>query len=194
MPTGTPPSSGPTVVSIDDFARATHRLLDAAWGHEWGVFTEEETALNDPDNIPLPQIIWHLEERVNQRELNPRGKYRGWGAEVDEKNPGHMLEQRYWWFDCEVSFQCVAKTNAEARDLARRLEHFLVNYTGYFKERGISEVQFLREVGPRRFDHRQTNLPFRVLFFNIRIQQVDIVRSKVMDEVLLKASLSENGS
>lgn len=186
-----PPVEQIGIVSIDDFAKAVHRLLNAAWGPDWGVFTEEDTALNDPNNVPLPQIIWHLEERVSQDKMNPRGKSRSWGAHVDKEYPGHTIEVRKWWFDCKVSFQCVAHTHKEARHLARRLEYFLVNYTGYFKEHGISEISFLRELGPRRFDHRQTNLPFRVLLFDVRIEQNDIVRTKAMEEIVIKASLPQ---
>lgn len=171
--------------TIDGFVDTLGRLFSAAWGPDWGVFTEEHTAFTDPQNIPLPQIVFHLLERAPMKELTPLKK-RYFTIEPDPEYPGYNVEIYKAWYECRVGFQCFARTNREARHLALQLEDFLTTYAGYFKEQGISEINFLGEEAPQYLNETAGVVPYRTLYYKLRIEHTIVVRTKVLEDVVIR--------
>ena len=171
--------------TVDGFVDTLQRLLNAAWGPGWGVFTEEYTAFSDPQNVPLPQVVFHLLERAPTKELTPLKK-RYFTVEPDPEYPGYNVEIYKTWYDCRVSFQCFARTNREARHLALQLEDFLTTYAGYFKEQGISEINFLGEEAPGRLDEAAGVVARRTLYYKLRIEHTITVRTKALEDVVVR--------
>lgn len=173
-----------TCDTIDSFVDTLRRLLDAAWGPGWGEFTEETSVLNDPEQVALPYIVFHLESRVPNKELTPL-KRKFHGAVADPHFEGYNIEVWRKWYDCKIRFYCFARTNREARYWANKLEAFIDTYVGYFKENGLSELLFLGENEPERTRMAGGLLPVRSLDYLARIEEIHVARHKVIEEIAI---------
>jgi hypothetical protein len=184
------PESRYTCTTLDGFVETLRRLLDAAWGPDWGELGEEVTNLNDPENVKLPQVIFHLVSRVPNEKLTPLKK-KFYETFPDPDYPGYNVEIWRKWYDCKVAFHCYARTNREARHLANKLEAFLDTYTGYFKEQGLSELVFLGEDEPERTRLSGGLLPVRTLLYLARVEEVHVVRGKLLEDITINVRQSE---
>lgn len=178
------PENRYTCTTLDSFVDTLQKLLNTAWGPDWGEFGEEVTSLNDPENVKLPQIVFHLTQRIPNQQLTPLKK-KFHEAFPDPYYPGHNVEVWRKWYDCKVTFYCYARTNREARYVANRFESFLDTYAGYFKEQGLSELIFLGEEEVERTRLSGGLLPVRVLSYLFRIEEVQVVRGKLLEDVII---------
>lgn len=175
---------------LDDFVDTIRRLLDLAWGAKWGEFTEEYTAYGDSENEPLPRIVFRLYSRKPHDKLSPL-KEKNFGVIPDPEYPNQYIEIWRKWYDCVIKFYCFDKTNRGARALADKLERFISTYTGFFKERGLSELIFLGEDAPELLDTRHGNKNVRILVYTTRVEEVRIVRSKALEDITIQLKNQE---
>jgi len=182
---GFPDETRYSCVTIDHLIDNLRRLLDTAWGAGWGELTEEITTYNDPERVKMPRIVFHLLSRRPNEKLTPLKK-KFYESFEDPCYKNYNVEVWRKWYDCKAAFRCYAQTNREARHLANRLEAFIDYYTGYFKEHGLSELIFLGEEGPGNTGLDTGFASVCTLFYLLRIEEVHIVRGKVLEEVLIK--------
>lgn len=173
--------------ALDGFVDTLRRLLDAAWGPDWGELGEEVSDFTDPENVKLPQVVFHLLSRVPNKEFSPLKK-RYSDTLPDPLYPGYHVEVWRRWYDCKIAFHCYARTNREARHLANKLAVFLDTYAGYFKEQGLSELLFLGEEEPERTRMAAGSLPVRTLLYLVRVEEVYVVRGKTLEEIIIETS------
>ncbi len=171
--------------TLDGFVNAIHRLLNAAWGTGWGVFSEEEPTGNDPEKIPTPHITFELTTREISPELkNFRGKLMESFSDPDY--PEFYIEVRKKFFKCRVTFKVWHKTNQGARAINEKLEYFLEHYVGYFKENGIMQLKFVKEGKPNKQIHARQLVPNRELLYDLYIVQNEITRTKLLNDITIK--------
>jgi hypothetical protein len=171
--------------TLNSFADTLRRLLDAAWGTGWGVFSDEETTFDDPENMQLPYIVFHLVSREPNKELTPLKK-RFFETMPDTLYEGHHVEVWRKWYDCRVDFLCYARTDREARYWTNKLEAFIDTYAGYFKENGMSELIFLGEGEAGRTRIQTGNLAVRTLRYLVRVEEIRIVRGKLLEDLSIQ--------
>lgn len=167
------------------FTDTLRLLLDAAWGNGWGVFTDEETTFDDPENMQLPYIVFHLVSRKPNEQLTPLKK-KFFETIPDPLYKGHNVEIWRKWYDCKVAFVCYARTDREARYWANKLEAFIDTYVGHFKWQGMSELIFLGEGEAGRTRIQSGNLAARTLNYLIRIEEIRIVRGKLLEDLTIQ--------
>jgi hypothetical protein len=174
--------------TIEEFTTTLERLLKSAWGKDWGVFTEEYTSYSDPEKIVLPQIVFHLVKRRPFKELSPL-KRRLMANYPDSEYKGYNVDIFKNWYECEVQFRCFARTNKEVRSLSVKLEDFITSYTGFFKERGLGEINFMEEKEPEKLSDSAGRVPCRILTYRFRVEHTTIIRQKTLEEVLIGADV-----
>lgn len=188
---GFPDETRYSCITVDQLIDNLRRLLDAAWGVDWGELTEEITVYNNPESTKIPRVVFHLLSRRPNEKLTPLKK-RFYESFEDPYYKGYNVEVWRKWYDCKVAFRCYAQTNREARRLANRLEAFIDYYTGYFKEHGLSELIFLGEEEPGNTGLDAGFIPVRTLLYLLRIEEIHVVRGKVLEEVLIKVKNTQD--
>lgn len=160
---------------LDGFTDLIHDLLNRVWGPNWGIFTSESPTGNDPEVSPTPHITYNLlrREPADKKSL----KRKQFKTFADKDNPGHNITLYRQWFDCAMEFVVYTKTNKEATRVAQRFEEFMETYTGYFKQKGVSEIVFNSEEGPSVSSESRQDIPHRTVRYFVRIERITPVRS-----------------
>ena len=184
--------SGEDCVTLDGFSTALHRLLNAAWGHNWGVYSEEEPMGNEPDNLDAPQITFALDRRVISEELKAYRK-KLMDVRPDPDNPGFNINIYQRLFRCRVSWRCWHKTKRGSRIMLKKLEWFLENYIGYFKEHGLVQMKFFSEERPMIDKTARRKIPCATLKYDIWIVETEIVRDRLLNDLNIKVNNYEEG-
>ena len=186
-------------MDYEEFIRALKYLLDAAWGPNWGKFSSEGPNTTDPRNVEFPLITHNIgclqPGRIgkNTREIKPR--YRYFESLVDVNGTQPPARNIYGQiFETECTFEIWEETNAQADIMAKKFRQLLSTYTGYFKEKGLKEMYFLRQEGGTlgtglQDMHKNRRLTYFVRFEEITEVPTDIINViNVVDEQLQKAS------
>lgn len=132
--------------NFDDFTSFIHKLLSAAWGKEWGVFTERFPNGRDPDSVQMPVITYHSKRKrpgivgKNTQEIKPRFREEYYTNEEGQPEVINVYSQV---FEHEVVFDIWADSNGVVDALAERFENFMMTYTGYLMKQGVQQIIFL---------------------------------------------------
>lgn len=177
-------------IDVEGFAELLDRLLKAAWGDDWGTFTDQEPTGTTPESLPLPIISWDLVKRVRSEAFKQQ-KHKNWGTMPDPNNPGEFLSVFRQWYDCEVEFKVWAKTSHEAKQLVQRLEAVLTAYTGYFKEQGLGDLIFLSETSEGVQSAGRQDLACRRLLYLARVEHIFAERVSALDEIQTKVEATK---
>lgn len=164
-------------------------LLNAAWGSDWGTFTQAFPNGTDPQNVKMPVITYLLKEKRpgivgNNRtqEIKPRFRQEVDNSESFEGGP-RVLNIFSQMFDHDVVFEVWEENNAKADELATRFEEFMTIYKGYFMQNGVGNIIFdhmnnLEESPPWR-----ENIVVRKFRYLVRLEKHTVVPSDVIDKV-----------
>ena len=167
---------------IESFTGLFKKLLDDTWEDGWGEFTVEAPTNNSPDKIAVPKIVFKVNKRIPS--INKKGvKTRQVEINVDPDNSDYALVLSRKWFDCEVSFLIIHKTNLEVARLMNRLESFIETYTGYFKQNGLSEIIFLCEDNTNLKARALEGIPSKCLKYLIVLERISVERIRTTKEV-----------
>lgn len=140
-------------MDYEEFAKTLKYLLDAAWGEEWGSFSEEGPSLTDPKNVSYP-IITHTLEGFepgyigkSTKEIKPRVRFIDTHGTNGNSPPATAIYGQV--MQGVLVFEVFEETNAKANALAKRLRSTIAIYTGYLKELGLKELIFQsQKAGP----------------------------------------------
>ena len=171
-----------STADIEKLTDMIHTLLNAVWGSDWGVFSNEDPTDNDSMQAPMPHIVYNLVSRRITEDKQLKRKQAG--TFPDEDHPGHNITKYSMMFDCELEFAIYAQSRIEATRTAQRFEEFMEDYKGYFKEQGISEILFLEESRPDVSTEYRQDIPHRIVTYLVRIERISIVRSVHLKEVI----------
>lgn len=176
--------------NIGDFDDAMALVADL-WKkvHQDCEFLEKEPIGDDAEQIPLPRVVYDLLWRRHSQRLSAGQKPRILNVYTDPEHPGHNLVEATEYFDCLVEFQVFGRTKNEAREWTKKLEVFLLGYTGYFKSKGIHEILFQEELRPEVEDKYRQDMPFRRLRYLFRIQRTQVARFVRLNEIDIEASV-----
>lgn len=168
------------------FAEAVHNLLNEAWEDDWGTFTINGSNKDgNVDTMKLPMIVFDIVERTPSR--NKVGlKSRVMEMQIDPDNDDYSIILHRKWFDSVVEFLVLDATNQDAIKLADRFELFIDTFTGFFKEAGISELIFLKEVDSRLSKNYIEGIPSRCLRYQMVIERIVVERVRTTKDVRSK--------
>lgn len=170
---------------FETFTDLLSNILKAAWGENWGQFTEEDPIGNTPDAVVLPVITYEVYSRTPSKDVRTH-KPKKWDSFSDPDYPDSNIMVYKQWFDYIVDFKVFAKTKKEARQLCEKLEDVLLIYAGLFKDAGVADIIFQMESAPEVINQSRQDIPCRVLRYLVRIERTHMVRTKALEEVLAR--------
>lgn len=174
---------------FNQFTDMVHSLLNAAWGADWGTFTQAFPNGRDPQNVKLPVITYLLKEKrpgvVGNRgaqEIKPRFRQEVVNEEVFEGGPT-TLNIYSQVFDHDVVFEVWEDNNDKANKLAEQFEDFMMIYKGYFKRNGVGEIIFDHMNNDAESPEWKDNVVVRKFRYLVRLEKHTVVPSHVIEKV-----------
>lgn len=187
-------------LDYDGFTTIMKRLLTAAWGDKWGLFTADAPSGNDPANINFPIITYGLkylrpgQVGKNTREIRPRQRFVE-TRDVDGTQPsGTIIKGQV--MDAEIVFEIWEESNSKVEKLAKKFRDFMTIYSGYFKSQGLRNILFLMLNDQSESGRFRDNTVCRKLIYQIQFEELTEIPTDVFNtiEVSNKLQLDENGN
>lgn len=169
---------------IEQLCDILKKLLNAAWGSNWGEISPDLKKGEDSSKIVTPQITVD----INNRDIAEKMPLKPVLINtVKEKVNGHytgdsLLIYRQW-FDCVIEFDFYGRTSKETRELQYKFESLLAIYTGYLKRQGVSEILFLKEVSSRNSLNFTEQVPMKCLMYWVRFERITPIRQSLINKI-----------
>lgn len=171
---------------FDGFTDIVFRLLNAAWGNDWGTFCEAFPNGTDPENVKLPMITYILEDMVpgqigrdGTREIKPRHRE----TIFPEDDPSVSIDIYGRIFDTTVVFEVWEENNVKAGKLAQKFMDFMDMYTGFIKSQGVKEIIFQKFSNNTALVSTKDNSVCRRIQYFVRFEHLNQVQSDVITKV-----------
>lgn len=175
--------------NFDDFTDMIKRMLDAAWGKNWGTFMQRFPNGRDPSNVDLPIITYHCKRKrpgiygKGTQEIKPR--FREYYTPSQQPGERPIKVNVYsQTFDYEVVFDIWAETNQQADELANQFEDFMMTYAGYFLSQGVQQMVFLEASDTTDDVSLKDNVVVRNYKYLVRLEKHVEVPISVIQEVI----------
>lgn len=175
------------ISNIDAFGETLRKLLNAAWGTNWGILAPDTAKGENADVVKTPQINYG----VNLREITPNTNLKAALTDtineiVNGKNTGDSIQVYRKFFDCIIEFNFWDSTSKDCRDLMEKFEDLIDIYAGFLKEEGVSEIYFLKEVPPTYSLNYVEGTPMKCIYFFVRLERINTVRLSTLKEIEYK--------
>jgi hypothetical protein len=180
---------------FEGFTDIVFRLLNAAWGPNWGMFVEDYPNNSfDGSDVTTPIITYKLTEmkpgqigRDGTREIKPRHRE----TIVPNDDPSTAIQIYGRIFDAIVEFEIWEENNTKASKLATKFLDFMDMYTGYIKQQGVKEIIF------QKFTNDTTtalndNMVSRKIEYFVRFEHLNEVHSDVLTKVTGQVTLGNS--
>lgn len=178
--------------SFDDFIKMTSNLVcltmdDLEYNVEF-IPQDNQDRIIDPDiKTDKVFITYNLVSREPLREIKPMFR-----EEIIEKcdvtgeeRRGAIYGQKY---KCEVQFNIFASEYKLANEVMKIFEDMLFSFTGYMKERGISNILFKQQYTDSDFNIYRKSLSVRNLRYTIETESLIVVMSDKVDQIITRTS------
>lgn len=169
---------------IEQLCNILKKLLNAAWGSDWGEISPDLKKGEDSGKIVIPQITVDVNNRdiADNMPLKPV-LINTVKEKVDGKYTGDSLLVYRQWFDCVIEFDFYGRTSKETRDLQYKFESLLAIYTGYLKRQGISEIIFLKEIPAKNSLNFTEQVPMKCLMYWVRFERITPIRQSLINKI-----------
>lgn len=195
-PQGAPPLQAQQSCNFEDFTDIVSRLLNGAWGEDWGTFSEAFPNGRDAKSLKLPIITYTLKEMVpgvigkeGTREIKPRHRH----TFPQEVHGGSATEVYGQVLDCQVLFEIWEENNAKASALADKLRALLFMYTGFIKSQGVKELFFQRYANETEANKFRDSIVGRSLYYGVRLEDLIHIDTEVIERVVLNIIATDIG-
>lgn len=169
---------------IEQLCNILKKLLNAAWGSNWGEISPDLKRGEDSSKIVTPQITVDTNNRDIAEKMPLKPVLINTVKEkVNGQYTGDSLLIYRQWFDCVIEFDFYGRTSKEARDLQYRFESLLAIYTGYLKRQGLSEILFLKEVSARNSLNFTEQVPMKCLMYWVRFERITPIRQSIINKI-----------
>lgn len=174
-----------SISDIDQVGELLRKLLNAAWGSDWGELSPELSLGESPSHTKLPAITYDI---VSREISSGVGRIKptlieSYSEVVDGKPTGDIISVYNQLFDCIVEFDCWGSSSLEARDLLNRFEKILTFHAGFLKERGIQEMFFLKEIPSKQSIHYLDDYYMKTIIYFIRLERKSFVRQSTFKDI-----------
>lgn len=174
---------------IDQLGELIRKILNAAWGGDWGDISPDLKRGENAENIPLPQITFDINSREVAENTPVKPKLTDTIIEiVNGEKTGDSFNIYRQWFDCIVEFNFWGRNTLEARQLMNKFETLIGAYSGYIKKQGVAEILFLKEVTPKQSVKYVEGIPMRSLMYYVRLERIQSVRLSTLEKIDIKVS------
>lgn len=170
--------------SLTDCIRMIGTIVDYDMKKDDVVFTNDEhqIKITDPE-IPVnhPYVSYKVISRKPSNEYKPI--VREETNECDEYNEqrgGTVFGQ---FFDCVVQFNIFATESVIADKLMDDFEELILNYTGFLKKEGVSEIYFKEQVTDSEYNNFRETLSVRNLRYYVKIEKLRVIFNRRLDDI-----------
>ena len=178
-----------TVSTVRELSSILKDLTNAAWGSRWGTLSPDIAKGENSRKILVPQINLAL----NLREVSEKTPHKPRITDVMHEavngiETGDIYRVFRQTFDCIIEFNVWGENSLECDELCEKFEELLFVYTGYLKQRGVSEIFFLKEVPAKyslRFD-KDNEGAMRCLYYYVRLERARQVRTDDIKSIEMK--------
>lgn len=177
-----------SISDIDQVGELLRKLLNAAWGSDWGELSPELSLGESPEETKLPAITYDIVSRETASgigRIKPT-QIESYSEIVDGKPTGDVIMTYSQLFDCLVEFNCWGQSSLEARNLLNRLEKILTFHSGFLKEQGIQEMFFLKEIPAKQSIHYLDDYYMKSMIYFIRLERKSFVRQSTFKDIEVK--------
>lgn len=167
--------------NIYDFCDMVKALANRAWGEDWGDMRPHFSSTEDSKNIPLPIITYEVIDRQitpERGEIKPQLR-----REVKDQETGEVIKLYGQWFDYILQFNIFDHSVSNVISLLENLENLILTYTGYFKQQGVSEILFHRQVRDDQLNKWDESLDVRSIRYKIRIENLQVVSTGIIKDI-----------
>lgn len=169
---------------IEQLCDILKKLLNAAWGSNWGEISPDLKKGEDSSKIVTPQITIDINNRDIAEKMPLKPVLINTVKEkVNGQYTGDSLLIYRQWFDCVVEFDFYGRTAKETRQLQYKFESLLAIYTGYLKRQGVSEILFLKEVSSRNSLNFTEQVPMKCLMYWVRFERITPIRQSLINRI-----------
>lgn len=169
---------------IEQLCDILKKLLNAAWGSNWGEISPDLKKGEDSSKIVTPQITVGINNRDIAEKMPLKPVLINTVKEkVNGQYTGDSLLIYRQWFDCVVEFDFYGRTAKETRQLQYKFESLLAIYTGYLKRQGVSEILFLKEVSSRNSLNFTEQVPMKCLMYWVRFERITPIRQSLINRI-----------
>ena len=183
-----PPTQADNSASYDDLTDMIKRLLDAAWGDDWGTFCEAFPNGREPNDVKMPVITYTLKSmkpgvinKAGAKELGAR--HRGTFTEEVSGNGPQVVQVFGRVIDCEVVFEVWEENNTKASKLATQFMDFMDMYKGFIKSQGVKEIIWQDYQNQTESGEWRDDIVCRSLYYFVRLEHLHEVHSDVIQKV-----------
>ena len=103
-----------------------------------------------------------------------------------EERRGTIYGQKY---TCEVQFNIFASEYKIANEVMKMFEDMLFTFTGYMKEKGISNILFKQQFTDTDFNIYRKSMSVRNLRYHIETENLLVILSDTVSQVVATGSL-----
>ena len=169
---------------IEQLCDILKKLLNAAWGSNWGEISPDLKKGEDSSKIVTPQITVDINNRDIAEKMPLKPVLINIIKEkVNGQYTGDSLLIYRQWFDCVVEFDFYGRTAKETRQLQYKFESLLAIYTGYLKRQGVSEILFLKEVSSRNSLNFTEQVPMKCLMYWVSFERITPIRQSLINKI-----------
>lgn len=177
-------TSNGSISNVKELGEFIQKLLNKLWGSNWGVFAPAFNNGGDNDKLKMPRIVYSLNLREIPDNFSPVPKHMGSSKEVVDGQPtGDTLVKKTIFFNSIVEFDIIAETYEDCFNLCEKFEEVMIFYLDYFKQSGLSNIFFLKEIPPSYSLNFAEGLNMKCLLFNVMFEKSRLIRSSVLDKI-----------
>lgn len=171
--------------TVRDFAKYLETFLNVLWGTGWGTLSPSNENGGNSKELTMPRIIYSL----NYRETTPKTSHTPKQIRKHKSDNDDEVWLEYCLrYDCMVEFTIVAETYNDCENLAEKFEDALIIYRQIFKNAGVMELLFQKEVPAKYSLNFSSGGHQKVLLFKLGLVKSRLVRESSIKKIT--ASLS----
>lgn len=157
-------------VNYKAFSELVKKAVENVWGDS--VLFYPAYPHEDVDITPIITHNIRLKEpggTGTHREIKPRLRY------SDKTEDGRLFNVYGQWFDFEVQFDIWAGTGDQADQYVEDFQQLIMQYTGFFKRKGVSQIFLKRQVNDNNTKQWRSDLINRTLVYYVKIDETRII-------------------
>lgn len=172
------------ISTVDDLGDLLRKILNIAWGDDWGEITPEFALSDDISASKLPKIVYDINYREAPEKMSKKPTLFGNKREiVDGKPTGDSFNIYRQFYDTVIEFNFFGNTMLEARNLSNKFEEIVATYTGLIKKNGLSELVFLKELPSENSVKFIPGIPMKSLMYYARFEKIHTVRTSLLNKL-----------
>lgn len=143
---------------------------------------EEQSVLKDPEVVfNNPHITYKVISRKPKNEYKPIAREETFECDKNgDQRPGIIYGQ---FFDCIVQFNILASENRLANQVMEKFEELMIAHTGYFKQKGVSDLYFKEQVTDSEYNNFRETLSIRNITYYVQIEKLMVIFNRKINNI-----------